>query len=328
MRLSLVTDSLSNLPLTAVLDAAAALGIEGLEVNTGNWSAAPHVDLARLLADAGARERLAADIAARGLELVALNANGNQLHPRDGARQRAVVEDTVRLAGLLGVRRVCLMSGLPGGSPDDATPNWVVTAWPPECGEILRWQWEAVLLPYWATLADHAAAHGVDELCVEMHGHQLVHGAPTLLRLRAAIGPVVCANLDPSHLFWMGADPLAVIHELGPALRHVHLKDTFVSERRRAVSGVLDPGGVEGIGDRAWRYATLGYGHDERWWREFCYRLRMVGYDGWLSIEHEDELIGREEGVERSVALMRAVMPRAAPDYRPQDIAGAPVTAP
>ena len=71
---------------------------------------------------------------------------------------------------------------------------------------------------------------------------------------------------------------------------------------------------------RSWSYITLGFGHSEEWWRSFCYRLRMNGYDGWLSIEHEDVMLSRIEGVRKSVALLKTVMPTEVSDYAPQAI--------
>ena len=45
----------------------------------------------------------------------------------------------------------------------------------------------------------------------------------------------------------------------------------------------------------------------------------MNGYDGWLSIEHEDVMLSREEGVQKSVELLKNVMPSEAADYKPQE---------
>jgi len=320
MKIGMVSDSLGHLGFEEMLDAAADLGVQGIEVNTGNWSGAPHMDLSGLLADAGARTRFRGAFERRGLELIALNANGNQLHPTDGARQLGVVRDTIRLAGELGVDKVCMMSGLPAGGPDDRLPNWVISSWPPETQSILRWQWTEKLLPCWVELTALAAARGVTKLCVELHGNQLVYNVPTLLRLRREIGAVVGANLDPSHLMWMGADPLAAIDALGDAILHVHAKDTFLNAPRQATTSLLENGSLTDIPARAWSYITLGYGHDEAWWKAFCYRLRMVGYDGWLSIEHEDVLLSRREGVRRSVALLQAVAPVEVSDFTLQTV--------
>jgi sugar phosphate isomerase/epimerase len=221
----------------------------------------------------------------------------------------------VRLAELLGISSIVLMSGLPAGGPNDVRPNWITTAWPFEHAEILEWQWHEKLLPYWTKLAAAARDCGVTKLCIEMHADQLVYNVPTLLKLRKEIGQIVGANLDPSHLFWMGADPLTAIGALGDAIHHVHAKDTFMNQAALALTGRLETIGHQNVRDRAWSYITVGYGHDEKWWREFCYRLRLNGYDGWLSIEHEDIILSRLEGMRRSVDLLQGVLIDEPSDY-------------
>jgi len=308
MRIGLVTDSLSHLPLDKLLETAAGMGIAMLEFGCGNWSSAPHLPLDALLESAPARREFLDKLAGHGLELSALNCSGNPLHPGEaGARHREVTAKTIRLAGLLEVQRVVMMSGCPGG-PGDANANWVTTCWPPETARILAWQWDEVLLPYWRGLVAEARAAGVARLCLELHGHQNVYNVATLHRLRNAVGPVVGANYDPSHLFWMGADPLAATRALGDAIYHVHAKDTRIDAVNAAVNGVIDTVPAERLRERAWGYVTLGYGHGEAWWREFCVGLRLAGYDDVLSIEHEDLLLPPEEGVRRSVALLRTAM--------------------
>ena len=319
MKLGFVSDSLGGLPFDALLDQAARLGVQGVEVNTGGWSTAPHFDLGTMKASAPARKAFATAFADRGLEVIALNANGNPLHPTD-PRQADCLRDTIRIAGELGITTVCTMSGLPAGSAADRMPNWVVSSWPPETQAILRYQWEDVLLPFWAGIADLARASGVERIALELHGNQLVYNVPTLLRLRAAVGPVIGANLDPSHLFWMGADPLAAAGALGDAIYHVHAKDTFLNAPKQATTSLLATGSLMDIPARSWSYITLGFGHGEEWWRQFCYRLKMAGYDGWLSIEHEDVMLNGLEGLEKSVALLKGLMPTKAADYRPQGI--------
>jgi sugar phosphate isomerase/epimerase len=65
---------------------------------------------------------------------------------------------------------------------------------------------------------------------------------------------------------------------------------------------------VDQLADRAWSYVTLGRGHDASWWRGFSQSLRKVGYDGVLSIEHEDQSLSSLEGVRESVKLLREVL--------------------
>ena len=72
-----------------------------------------------------------------------------------------------------------------------------------------------MLIPYWRELVAYAQGVGVRKLCLELHGHQNVYSVGTFFRLRGAVGETVGVNFDPSHLLWMGADPLSAIKALG-----------------------------------------------------------------------------------------------------------------
>jgi sugar phosphate isomerase/epimerase len=306
MHIGLVTDGLPALSFADLLSTTAGLGIKALEFGCGNWSPAPHLDLDELLASAAARNTFIGRIAEHGLTISALNCSGNPLHPGGlGAQHRAVTSKTIQLAGLLGVPRVVMMSGCPGG-PGDANANWVTTAWPPEVARVLDWQWTEQVIPYWRGLVGEAAAAGISRLCLELHGQQNVYNVRSLFRLREAVGAVVGANLDPSHLFWMGADPLAAVPALGEAIYHVHAKDTRINPAVAPAHGLIDVTPNEHVADRAWSYVTLGDGHDGSWWRTFCSALRAAGYDDVLSIEHEDVALPPLEGIRRSVTTLRA----------------------
>jgi sugar phosphate isomerase/epimerase len=87
MKIGKVSDSLGHLPFVDMQDTAKGLGIAGIEINSANWTAAAHCDLGGLIKSAPARKAFLAASEQRGLELVALDANGNPLHPADGARQ-------------------------------------------------------------------------------------------------------------------------------------------------------------------------------------------------------------------------------------------------
>ena len=220
----------------------------------------------------------------------------------------------------MGIKTVCTMSGLPAGHETDTMPNWIVSSWPPETQEILNYQWEEVLFPFWTEIVALAKENGVERIALELHGNQCVYNVPTLLKLRKVVGSIVGANLDPSHLFWMGADPLVAAEALGEAVFHVHAKDTLLNGPVQAINSLLENGSLMEIPARSWSYITLGFGHGEEWWRQFCYRLKMAGYDGWLSIEHEDVLLNSLEGLEKSVALLQAVMPVNTSDFKLQEI--------
>lgn len=305
MKIGLVTDSLGHLPFEDMLDTARKMGITEIELCCGNWSSAPHIDLEILLESRLGRRALLDMIAEYGMTISALNCSGNPLHPGpSGAAHHQVTRETVVLAGLLGVDRVVAMSGCPGG-PGDANPNWITTAWPPETAEVLRWQWDEVIIPYWRDMAAFAHEAGVNRLALELHGQQAVYNVGTLHRLRDAVGPIIGANFDPSHLFWMGADPLAAIAALGPAIHHVHAKDTRIIAENAAVNSLIDTTPMADLGARSWVYVTLGHGHDAAWWKRFCSALRAVGYNDVLSIEHEDLALSPEDGVRQSVVLLK-----------------------
>lgn len=320
MQLGLLTDSLSG-PLDAVLDTVAELGLDTVEIATGNWSEAPHANLADLVSNESARNALQNQVTSRGLTISALNANGNQLHPVSGPEHDRVIRDSVRVAGAMGIPTVVLMSGLPGAK-GEKSPNWITTSWPPETGEILEYQWKEVAAPYWTDLAEFARKNDV-RLAIEMHARQLVFNPGSLRRLQGIVGDdVVGANLDPSHLMWMGADIPSVIQELGSSIFHVHAKDARVERANAAVNGILDPLPPTEWRQRSWNYVVLGLGHPEgaTFWADFVYGLKQVGYDGPLNIEHEDIVVGSMEGVRKSAELLRSVVLREASDWTPNNI--------
>jgi len=321
MKIGLITDSVGHLPFDSALDLAKENGLSSVEVATGNWSEAPHADLPALVSSADARAEFAEKITSRGLTLSALCANGNQLHPLEGTQQDKVVRDTIDLASNLAVPTVVMMSGLPGAR-GDSMPNWITTSWPPENLKGLEYQWNEVAIPYWKELAALARDKGV-RLAIEACGGQLVYNVSTMFRLIEAAGDdVVGANLDPSHLMWMGADIPTVIRALGSAIYHVHAKDIRVERPHADRDGLLDTVPTEQAGNRAWNYVTLGLGHPggETFWADFVYTLRSVGYDGTLNIEHEDTLVNSVEGVGRAADLLKRIVLVEPPDWRPANI--------
>lgn len=308
MKLGLVTDSLAAYSLPEAAAICRRLGLEQVELGCGNWSPAPHTDLKTLTADGSARRRLLDTLGENGLTISALNCSGNPLFPGEkGARDRAVAADTFRLAGQLGVDTVVMMSGLPGGCPEDRTPTWIVTSWPPETEEILRYQWETAV-PVWRELTALAADRGVKRIALEFHGWQLVYSAETFRRLQDAVGSeLLGVNLDPSHLFWMGADPVEMARALADRIFHVHIKDVRL-EKSAARNTLLDTKGVLEYGTRSWNFVTPGSGHGADWWRTFLAVLREGGYDGAVSIEQEDYTVPLETALEQAVSVLRQAM--------------------
>ncbi len=312
MKIGLFTDSLQELSLEQALDWAADHGVEAVELGTGNFSPAPHLDAERLLLDRAAREELLAAVADRGLVLSALNCNGNLLdpHPERGATARGVFDRTVELAAELGVDTVVTMSGCPGDPSGSPWPNWVTHPWQAEFQELYRWQWDEVIAPFWSEAGKKAAGLGL-RVAIEMHPGQAVYNTATLLRLRDVAGPALGANLDPSHLFYQGMDPLLVARTLGPGfVFHVHAKDTVLDPYEMARTGGIDMRPMGLVTERPWAYRTVGFGHDALWWRGFVSALRAGGFDGVLSIEHEDPMMGGREGIVKSVEFLKPIVLR------------------
>ena len=306
MKIGLFTDGLMHLSFEDALRTAAELGVQAVEIGTGNFSPAPHCDLSRLLASEASRRSFLDTITSHGLHLSALNCSGNPLHPNMRVAQQAaeVTRKTLQLAGLLGVERVVCMSGCPGTPGGGQHPNWVVAAWPEDFVELLEWQWLERVIPFWSEMTEVAGNHGVRKLCFELHPGMCVYNPSSFRRLRESVGPAVAANLDPSHFFFQGMDPLAVIRVLGGDIGHVHAKDARIDLHNLSVQGSLDLQPGKPVRDLVWAYRTLGYGHGEDFWANFVSALRAIGYDGVLSIEHEDPLMDAEEAIARAVDLL------------------------
>lgn len=309
MRLGVLTATLAEQPLEAALDTLRSLGAQAADFSTGGYGPTTHCDPARLLADPARLERFREAVASRDLEIGTLCFFGNPLHPsRDLAlAHRRGLRDTVRLAARLGLDRIVAFSGCPGDSDRALLPNWVIYPWPPELSELRQWQWEHHLLPFWAAEAAFALEHGVTRLCLEMHAVNAVHNPETLLELRHLIGDVICACVNPGHLYWQGIDPVHAIRALGGAVAYVHATDSRPDPLNAPAHGLLDAKPFHYERERCWRFHTLGYGHGEEEWRAIVLALRLAGYDGIISVEHEDTMLAPVEGLRRSLEYLRRV---------------------
>jgi sugar phosphate isomerase/epimerase len=313
MRIGVFTPLLSQLPLAAVLDKLKLLGIDTVELGTGNYPGDAHCKLS-MLENGSALAEFQKLLADHGAAISALSCHGNALHPdKARARQdREVSRKTILLAERLGIPVVVDFSGCPGDSPHSTAPNWVTCPWPPDYLKVLDWQWNEVVAPYWIEHGKFAADHGV-KIAIEMHPGFVVYSPETMLRLRSIAGPSVGANLDPSHLFWQGIDPIAAIRVLGDAIFYVHAKDTQLYPANLPRTGVLDTQPYTEERRRGWIFRTCGYGHGAVWWSEFISTLRIFGYDYVLSIEHEDSLLSPEEGLTKAAGFLNGIVIREQP---------------
>jgi sugar phosphate isomerase/epimerase len=306
VKLGVFTVLFQDLELEPMLDRVASLGLEAVELGTGNYPGNAHCDPDALLGNAA---KLLRAVEARGLTISALSCHGNPLHPDPEVARSShdTWRKTARLAVELGVPVVNCFSGCPGDGPAATRPNWVTCAWPPDYLEVLEWQWDDVAIPYWSGEARFAREVGLERIALELHPGFLVYNPETLLRLRRAAGPEIGANFDPSHLVWQGIDPIEAVRELGAAgaLFHAHAKDTYLDRGNIARNGVLDTKHYGRFAERSWSFRSVGYGHDTKFWRDLVSMLRIAGYDYVLSIEHEDGLASPAEGLAKAVATLR-----------------------
>lgn len=313
MKIGALTAAWSDQPLEKVLDYFAQAGLQAVELGAGAYPGNAHCDAAALFSSKKKCGELLKAVESRGMVISALSVHGNPLHPDEAIAKEHhdAWRKAASVAAELGVKCINGFSGLPAGAPGDKVPNWVVAPWPDDHLTALEYQWE-VAAKYWKAEAKIMEKYDVC-FCFEMHPNFLVYNPETLVKLREAAGSDrICANFDPSHLFWQGIDPSAALRWLGEKakgarsfIQHFHAKDSLVYTWNSKVNGVLDTKHYGDEINRAWIFRTVGYGHGAEVWKDMVSTLRMVGYDGVLSIEHEDSLMSSNEGFMKAIALLK-----------------------
>ncbi|MED2973717.1 sugar phosphate isomerase/epimerase [Fictibacillus sp. B-59209] len=311
MKLGVFTVLFSDMQFEQMLDHVKKAGVKAVEIGTGNYPGNAHCNLDELLDSEEKRKNFLHQVKSRDLTISALSCHGNPLSPdQEFARQsHDTFVKTVDLANLLGVPVVNCFSGVPGDHEGAKYPNWPVTPWPNEYGDILKWQWEEKLIPYWHEWGQYAKDKNV-KIGLELHGGFLVHTPYTLLKLRQKTCDAIGANLDPSHLWWQGIDPIAAIKILGKenAIHHFHAKDTYIDQDNVNLYGLTDMQPYGEVQSRAWSFRSVGCGHSVQEWSDMISALRTYGYDYVVSIEHEDPLMSINEGFARAVKNLNDVM--------------------
>jgi sugar phosphate isomerase/epimerase len=311
MKLGVFTVLFSDKNFEDMLSFVASKGVEAIELGTGGYANEVHCKVDELLSDNGKLDRFKQQVKDAGLTISALSCHSNPLHPQKAIAGPAdeLLVKTMQLASKLGVPVVNTFSGCPGDHENALYPNWPVTAWPHDFQEVLKWQWEEKLIPYWKEKNDLAESLNV-KIGLELHGGFSVHTPATMLRLREACGPAIGANLDPSHMWWQGIDPVEAIKILGRenAIHHFHAKDTIIDQQNMNRNGLTDMTEYSQMRDRAWYFRTVGFGHDLKTWADIISTLRLYGYDYVVSIEHEDGLMSIEEGFTKAVENLKPII--------------------
>ena len=312
MELCVMNPVLNSYSFEEALKYLHSLGVQSMEIGAGGFPGNNHLKPEEIIGNEKAAKDYLDLMAKYYMKIAAICCHGNPLHP-----QKEIAEDydrqfknAILAAEQLGVDTIIGFAGCPGDCDDSKYPNWVTCPWPDDFSKILDWQWNEKVIPYWKDTAEFAKSHGIKKIAFEMHPGFVVYNPETCIRLRNAVGDIIGANVDPSHLFWQGIDPVEAIRFLGEnnAIYHFHAKDTLIDKTNRSVNGVLDTKPYGDILHRSWVFRTIGYGHGKETWNSIISMLKAVGYDGAISIEHEDGLMSPEEGLEKAIAFLKDVL--------------------
>ena len=312
MRIGVFSDSLPKLPRREMFAWCAERGVRDVELGVGAWGPwpRPHLDLATI-GQAPERDRLAGELREHGLRLAAVNAAGNLLHPDPAKRNdaQARFRAAVDLAVALGVKRVVTMSGCPAGAAGGALgvfPCWATSA---DDEKLFAWQLEHEVGPFWRSTSNWLAKAAPEVMiCLEMHPGVTIFNTAGFQALAPHVGRNIGLNLDPSHFWWQGIDPMTVVEELGDRIGWMHGKDTILYPERIRRQGVLHYAPPSDPAQAPWHFASVGEGRDDATWAALLRAVRKAGYDDVISIEHEDPRYDGEEGTSRSLAGLRRAL--------------------
>lgn len=311
MKLGVFTVLFQELSLEDMLARVKQAGLDTVEIGTGGYPGNAHCKIDELLESEDALKQYEATFEKYGVAIGAFSCHGNPISPDKAFAEESdwLLRKTIKLAAKMGVPVVNCFSGVAGSEESATKPNWPVTAWPTEYGDVLNWQWEEKLVPYWKELGTFAEEHQV-KIALELHGGFLVHTPYTMLKLRELTSDAIGANFDPSHMWWQGIDPTAAIKILGKAgaIHHFHAKDTYIDPDNVNMYGLTDMQPYSNIKQRAWNFRTVGLGHGQEEWNKMISALRTYDYDYVISIEHEDSLMSIEEGFQRAVDNLKNVV--------------------
>ncbi|MCP4645999.1 MAG: sugar phosphate isomerase/epimerase [bacterium] len=273
MRVGMLTGPFGAEPLEMVMDFAEESAIPCLEVVAHPGS--KHIDPAKLTAKKATKIVEALD--ERGLEISGLAYyDMGFTNPKATKKWQAHAKKTIDAAHMLGVGTVCMLAGGPaeGMSKIETIKKVLPKAFRP--------------------VLTHARKKGIN-IALENYFATCLQGLDTFECLFDTIPDANFGlNYDPSHLYHQQCDHLIPVSMFADRIFHTHAKDTLVDRAKRAKVGVLAGGW--------WRYVIPGFGNIE--WGEYISHLRANGYDGVLSIEHEDGTQSREEGFLRGAAYL------------------------
>jgi sugar phosphate isomerase/epimerase len=266
MEIGLLTAPLGDKSLEAVVEFAKGNGFQALEVVAG--PGARHIDTAGLT-PARAKE-IKRVVSEAGLHISSLAYYVNLLDPDKKTRADLTrgMKGVIEAAAALGVGVVCTLAGMPLPGKDRM--------------KTIEEDFPVVFGP----LAKYAAGKKVKIAFENWFATNIMNLAHWRRVFEVVPDANMGLNFDPSHLHWQGIDYLEAVDEFADRIFHSHAKDVEIKQH------VLRQVGNQSGG--WWRYVIPGYGEIN--WGVYIARLRKAGYNGVLSIEHEDSAFGVEEG--------------------------------
>ncbi len=309
MKLGVLTCLYSDRSLADTLALVDKKGLKAVELGSGGVVGTAHCDPDVLLNDPKALEAFKDTFKPYDITISALSCHENQLHPDMNLRKEfnRQLKNNILLAEKLGVPVVNNFSGCPG-EPGGKYPNWVTQPWPDDFEKLYDWQWEKEAIPFWTEMGKFAEDHGV-KIGIEMHPGFMVYNPESMLKLHNNTSKAICCNFDPSNIVWQDVDICTALRELKDCIVHFHAKDSIECWQNIAKNGRIDPKNYNTYkADRQWLFRTVGYGHDEFYWKRIMSTLVDIGYDYVVSIEHEDTYMTQEEGLDKAINFLKNVI--------------------
>ena len=286
MKLGFLTACLPQQSLAEIAGWAAGAGYEALEVavwpSTGSRDfEASHIDVAKFTG--GDAERVTGLFAEHGLTLSSLAYYENNLHPDTDRREEiaAHLMHAIDAAAELNVETVGTFIGRHPGLSVKENVALAEQAFP--------------------RLVDYAGERGVKiiiENCVMEGWHPdgypgNIAYSPELWEWMFSLG--LYLNYDPSHLIWLGIDPVTALKPYVDRIPHAQAKDaqTFRADRDRYGFFGKTISREHPWDEGWWRYRVPGLGDVD--WRGVVDALYEGGFTGVLSVEHEDPVWGGTE---------------------------------
>lgn len=283
MKLGFLTVALGQLPCKEILDWAANTGFQALELAA--WPLVNERDFSSTTVNANISAQEAKELRAkfddRGVEISSLAYYDNMLaaDPEVRAANHAHLKKVIDTASNMGVELVGTFVGRDITKSVDENLDEFAKVFP--------------------ELISYAESKNV-KLMIEncpMDGWQEpgipgnLFYSPSQWREFFRITPKSFGlNYDPSHLYWMGIDHIAPLFEFADRIFHTHAKDTEILSDGLNENGIFGPLSPRFSEARWWQYRLPGLGEID--WQEFVKALYDIGFDGVLSIEHEDPIWG------------------------------------